>query len=512
MIDMYRFDWNDQKVLSRNRLEPRIHFYPYADAGAALQGKDTDRVEHLNGSWNFNWFSSPLEVPASLLESPYDPAGRSIQVPMNWQFAGYGKFCYTDLLYPFPVDPPHVPVQNETGVYRRAFYANRTPGERLMLRFEGVESAFHVYVNGRQAGYSQGSRMPSEFDITELARPGENQLAVVVYQYSDGTYLEDQDMWWLGGITRDVLLLHRPACYLKDFVLDPGYDMASGEGVLCPRLPLSCEDGRVELAVYGPDGAAVPVRRDGSVLRVPGVRPWTAETPVLYTVVATVYNADGRVSEAVPQRVGFRHVAIEEGVLTVNGSPVFLRGVNRHEFSAKTGRGVTREQAEQELGLIKRAGLNAIRCSHYPNNPFFYDLCDELGLYVIDECDLETHGFEPLGKDTQLNSDPAWKEAYLDRVQRMVGRDRNRACVVIWSLGNESAYGPNFKAMYDWCKANEPSRPVHYEGDFKNQAVDVSSTMYSTIGRLKELDTQLEPKRPHIHCEFAMPWGTGPAV
>ena len=403
-----------------------------------------------------------------------------------------------------------MPAQNETGVYRRSFQANCAPSERLTLRFEGVESAFHVYVNGRQAGYSQGSRMPSEFDITGLVRPGENQLAVVVYQYSDGSYLEDQDMWWLGGITRDVLLLRRPACHLRDFVLDPDYDTASGEGLLYPRLPLVGADGHVELAVYGPDGAALTVREGDGILRVPGVRPWTAETPVLYTVVATVYSSDGRVAEAVPQRVGFRHIAIEDGVFTINRCPVFLRGVNRHEFDSKTGRGVTREQAEQELTLIKRAGLNAIRCSHYPNNPFFYDLCDELGLYVIDECDLETHGFEPLGKDTQLNSDPAWRDAYLERVQRMVGRDRNRACVVIWSLGNESAYGPNFKAMYDWCKCNEPSRPVHYEGDFKNQTVDVSSTMYSTIGRLKELDTQLEPKRPHIHCEFAHAMGNGP--
>lgn len=511
MTDMYHFDWNDQKVLSRNRLAPRVHFYPYESVHAARQGKESARVESLSGRWNFNWFSSPLEVPEALLQAPYDDQAQSIRVPMNWQYAGYGVRCYTDLLYPFPVDPPHVPMQNETGVYRRSIQVDVSPAERLMLRFEGVESAFHVYVNGVCAGYSQGSRMPSEFDITELVRQGENQLAVVVYQYSDGTYLEDQDMWWLGGITRDVLLLHRPACYLKDFVLDPDFDTVSGEGVLRPSLPLSVEDGHVELAVYDGNGAVIAqTARCTTELRVPGVCPWTAETPSLYTVVASVYAADGTLTETVPQKVGFRHIAIEDGVLTVNGQPVFMRGVNRHEYNPKTGRAITREQTLHELEMIKQAGLNAIRCSHYPNNPFFYDLCDELGLYVIDECDLETHGFEPLGKDTQLNSDPEWRDAYLDRIQRMVGRDRNRACVVIWSLGNESAYGPNFKAMYDWCKQNEPTRPVHYEGDFKNQSVDVSSTMYSTIGRLKELDTQLEPKRPHIHCEFAHAMGNGP--
>lgn len=511
MTDMYCFDWNDQKVLSRNRLAPRIHFYPYADLETAKAGRASDRVESLAGSWNFDWFPSPLEVPAALLKAPYDAQAASIRVPLNWQFAGYGKRSYTDLLYPFPVDPPHIPLQNETGVYRRAFRGGILPDERLFLRFEGVESAFHVYVNGTLAGYSQGSRMPSEFDITEWVHPGENQLAVEVYQYSDGTYLEDQDMWWLGGITRDVCLLRRPACHLENFVLDPDYDMDSGEGILHPVMPVSTERGHAELTVYGQEGETLLHTSvcEGE-LRVPGVAPWTAETPVLYTVVAAVYGPDGELTEAVPQKIGFRHVAIENGTLTVNGKPVFLRGVNRHEYNPRTGRAITCEQTAEELQMIKQAGLNAIRCSHYPNNPFFYDLCEELGLYVIDECDLETHGFEPLGKETQLNSDPAWREAYLDRIQRMVGRDRNRACVLIWSLGNESAYGPNFKAMYDWCKRFEPSRPVHYEGDFKNQSVDVSSTMYSTIGKLKELDTELDPKRPHIHCEFAHAMGNGP--
>lgn len=510
MMDMYQFDWNNQKVLSRNRKAPRVHFYPYGTTELAKKGEQADRVEVLNGSWNFDWFDSPLKVPEALLAKAYDAEANSITVPLNWQYAGYGKYCYTDLLYPFPVDPPHVTMENETGVYRRSFQVELQDGEQLAIRFEGAESAYHVYVNGKEAGYSQGSRMPSEFDITELVQNGENLLTVVVYQYSDGTYLEDQDMWWLGGITRDVLLLHRPACHLADMVLDPDYDRETGEGILHPTLPLSCESGRVELEVYDAAGTKLETKEAEDGIRVLAVKPWTAETPVLYTVVAVVYDENNAVTEAVPQRIGFRHVEIKKGVLTVNGAPIFMRGVNRHEYNPKTGRAITKEQTVRELGLIKEHGLNAIRCSHYPNNPFFYDVCEEIGLYVIDECDLETHGFEPLGQENQLNSDPEWKDAYLDRVQRMVGRDRNRACVILWSLGNESAYGPNFKAMYDWCKENEPTRPVHYEGDFKNQAVDVSSTMYSTIGRLKELDTQLEPKRPHIHCEFGHAMGNGP--
>lgn len=511
MTELYHFDWNDQSVLSRGRLVPRVHFYPYQDVDAARQGENSARVQSLTGQWNFNWFSSPLEVPDALLQTPFDAAAPCLTVPMNWQYAGYGKRCYTDLLYPFPADPPHIPMRNETGVYRRAFTVTPQHGSRVMLRFEGVESAYHLYVNGQAAGYSQGSRMPAEFDITELVHDGENQLAVVVYQYSDGTYLEDQDMWWLGGITRDVALLNRPACYLRDMVLDPDYDTHTGEGILRPVLPLSVQGGHVELTVYDKNGTVLAhTAHPADEVRVPAVRAWTAETPTLYTVVAAVYDADGTLTEAVPQKIGFRHIAIENGVLTLNGRPIFMRGVNRHEYNPKTGRAVTCAQTRSELQMIKQAGLNAIRCSHYPNNPFFYDLCEELGLYVIDECDLETHGFEPLGKDTRLNSDPTWREAYLDRIERMVGRDRNRACVVMWSLGNESAYGPNFKAMYDWCKQNEPTRPVHYEGDFKNQSVDVSSTMYSTIGMLKELDTQQDPLRPHIHCEFAHAMGNGP--
>ncbi len=510
MIDFTAFDWNTQTVLSKNRCAPRVHFYPYAHKSAALSGNRafSDRVESLNGLWNFNWFSSPLEVPDLLLHTPYDPEAPSISVPMNWQYAGFGKFCYTDLLYPFPADPPHVPMENETGVYRRAFHVDSEDSMKTFLRFEGVESAFHLFVNGTQAGYSQGSRMPSEFDVTALVHPGENQLAVVVYQYCDGTYLEDQDMWWLGGITREVLLLRRPQNHLLDFILNPDYDVQTGEGILWPMVPVS-GPASVRLEVYDASGALLQTKGQAE-LRISGVQPWTAETPALYTVVAQVLDEQGRCTEAACQRIGFRHISIEDGVLKVNGSPIFMRGVNRHEYNPKTGRAITREQTARELATIKDAGLNAIRCSHYPNNPFFYDLCDELGLYVIDECDLETHGFEPLGTETRLCSDPHWKEAYLDRIRRMVGRDRNRACVIMWSLGNESAYGSNFRAMYRWCKEHEPSRPVHYEGDFHNQSVDVSSTMYSTIGRLKELDLQQDPKRPHILCEFAHAMGNGP--
>ncbi|WP_418666166.1 glycoside hydrolase family 2 TIM barrel-domain containing protein [Allofournierella sp.] len=510
MYLMEQNDWANLEVLQRNRLPARAHFYPFQSIEAARAGRleESSRVELLNGLWDFVWYDSPLHVPADTPSTP--PAfSSSLQVPLNWQYAGYGKFHYTDMDYPFPVAPPSIPANNETGVYKRWFTLKEAGKERQFLRFEGVESAFHVYVNGQMAGYSQGSRMPAEFEITSFVHPGENLLCVVVYQYCDGTYLEAQDMWWLGGIIRDVLLLHRPACYLQDLVLDPDYDLAQGSGIL--NLSPHYENGRLEVLVYKDDTllceAAVPPQ--GLRMHVPGVEAWNAEAPVCYQVVAALKDEQGRLMEAAGFQVGFRHIAIEQGELRLNGQRILMKGYNRHEYDARKGRVVTRSQTEQELRLIRSAGLNAVRTSHYPNNPFFYELCDALGLYVIDECDLESDGLTPVGQQTRLANDEKWRQAYLDRVERMVKRDRNFACVLLWSLGNESGYGVNFEAMYRWCKQNEPSRPVHYEGDVHGHSVDVSSTMYTSLGELYELDTQV-PKRPHILCEFGHGMGNGP--
>lgn len=511
MYSLLDNDWSRLDVLHRNRLPARAHFYPYPDAAAALAGEASSRVEILNGAWDFCWYESPLAVEPEMLKTP--PTGRqTIEVPMNWQFAGHGRFHYSDMDYTFPIDPPHIPAKNETGVYKKRFYLeNSAPGERVFLRFEGVESAFHLLVNGEAVGYSQGSRMPSEFEVTSYAHPGENLLCVVVYQYCDGSYLEAQDMWWLGGIIRDVVLLRRPAVYLEDLVLDPDYDLAAGSGVL--NLQPRFAAGRLEVSIY--DGARLLLRRqdvprEGTRLELPDATPWNAEQPRLYSVLAELYDKNGAPAEAAAWKVGFRHVEIADGELRLNGQRILMKGYNRHEFHPRRGRAVNRDDTRDDLLLMKAAGMNAVRTSHYPNNPFFYELCDEIGLYVIDECDLESHGLEPVGQPSRLADDPAWEEAYLDRVRRMVRRDRNFACVLLWSLGNESGYGENFAAMYRWCKQNEPTRPVHYEGDFHNQSVDVSSSMYTPIGDLQELDTQATPKRPHILCEFAHGMGNGP--
>lgn len=512
MFNLKNQDFSNNKILQRNRKKPRTTFYPYGDFNKALamNTKNSDRIYYLNGEWMFRWFNSPFEIDSYVLNS-YDKF-KNIEVPLNWQYAGYGRYIYTDVLYPFPIDPPYIPAENETGVYKKKFDVTDNMLKNLSIRFEGVESAYHLYINGQQVGYSQGSRLPAEFDITKYIHKGENEICVVVYQYSDGTYLEDQDMWWLGGIIRDVYLISREEVYAENIILDPDYDIETKTAILNTYVEL-CGEGNADIDIYKSNclkkSFSNIVVNKRTKLSIEDADAWTAETPELYKIIITVKNKNNDISEIIPQVVGFRHVEIKDGVLMVNGNKIFMKGVNRHEYNCKKGRVITYEEAKKELLFIKNAGMNSIRTSHYPNNPFTYDICDEIGLYVIDECDLETHGFEYVNQDSRLCDDIEWKDSYIDRIQRTVERDRNHACILIWSLGNESGYGNNFKEMYDWCKKNEPTRPIHYEGDYKNQSVDVSSTMYSTIGALKEIDIQ-KPKKPHILCEFAHAMGNGP--
>ncbi len=518
----HEFYWRSQRILSLNREPDRVSFIPQSDADLprqdmAHQGlahRTSERVILLNGTWQFAWYPSPLEVPDEYLSGGAAPEG-TIEVPLNWQFGGFGKIHYTDEAYPFPINPPSIPLQNETGVYTRDVVLTAkelSGGKRIFLNFEGVESAFTVWVNGRKVGFNQGSRMHSEFEVTSYLQDGRNRITVQVMQYSSATYLEDQDQWWLGGIIRDVYLLVRPAQYIQNFRVDT--DWIDGTGTLQLRVDMTEGEAHLKVELFADQDSAEPIVTKNCLqnilnLTVPNAEAWTAETPRLYRLVLTLVAGDGQILEVVSQLIGFRHLEIRDGVLLWNGRKIFLKGVNRHEFNSNKGRVSDYEQTLQELTYIKTAGFNAVRTSHYPNHPHFYDICDRLGLYVIDEADLETHGFEIEGKPTQIADDPEWQEAYVERVSRMVERDRNHVSIVLWSLGNESSYGPNFAAMYDWCKANEPTRPVHYEGDSHNQTVDVSSTMYSSIGNLMERDLYKEPVRPHILCEFGHAMGNG---
>jgi beta-galactosidase len=432
-----------------------------------------------------------------------------LPVPSHWQLHGYGSPAYTNVNFPFPVEPPHVPDDNPTGEYRREFdLPAGWPAGPAVLRFEGVDSCYSVRLNDRELGHTKGSRLPAEFAVGELLRVGRNVLEVRVHQWSSGSYLEDQDTWWLSGIFRSVRLLARPAGGLDDLFVHAGYDHVTGRGTVRVDTPVPARLTVPELGLTGVDAAGPHV--------LDGVVPWTAEEPRLYAAeVATG-------AERVQIKIGFRTVALTGGQWTVNGTPISLRGVNRHEWDADTGRALPVETMRADLLLMKRHNINAVRTSHYPPAREFLDLCDELGMWVVDECDLETHGFSVIGWRGNPSDDPRWEPALLDRARRMVERDKNHPSVIAWSLGNEAGTGRNLAAMAHWIRDRDPDRMIHYEGDRDSSYTDCYSRMYAspdevaTIGRREEPptgDPAVDAHRralPFILCEYAHAMGNGP--
>ncbi|KUO16025.1 glycoside hydrolase family 2 TIM barrel-domain containing protein [Streptomyces dysideae] len=460
----------------------------------------------LNGSWRFRLSATADAEDDSFAGDGYDAADwAEVTVPGHWVLQGQGAFglpIYTNHLYPFPVDPPHVPTENPTGDHLRTFDlpADWPADGGAVLRFDGVESCARVWLNGTDIGEFKGSRLPHEFAVGHLLKPSGNVLAVRVHQWSAGSYLEDQDQWWLPGIFRDVTLLHRPAGSALDFFVHASYDHVTGEGTL--RVD-SDVDGRVSVP-----GLDIDVATGESV--TVAVAPWSAETPKLY---------DGELAtegERVPLRVGFRTVVLEDGLIKVNGRAILFKGVNRHEWHPEKGRTLDLETMREDVLLMKRHNLNAVRTSHYPPHPAFLDLCDEYGLWVIDECDLETHGFtEQAWRDNPVDDD-RWTPALLDRAARMVERDKNHPSVVFWSLGNEAGTGRGLTAMAEWIHGRDASRLVHYEGDWNCRDTDVYSRMYANHAEVeqigKELDGGTHKRRqlPFIQCEYGHAMGNGP--
>ncbi|MBA2950546.1 glycoside hydrolase family 2 TIM barrel-domain containing protein [Streptomyces himalayensis] len=488
-------DYVEDVSPGRGGLPPRA-WYATSDA-ASLS---------LNGRWRFRLSATAGAEDESFAEPTYDASGwDEVAVPGHWVLQGDGAFgapIYTNHLYPFPVDPPRVPTENPTGDHIHTFdLPDGWPEDGdAVLRFDGVESCARVWLNGEDIGEFKGSRLPHEFAVGRLLKRTGNVLAVRVHQWSSGSYLEDQDQWWMPGIFRDVTLLHRPEGAAGDFFVHASYDHRSGDGTL--RVD-SLVDGRVTVPELGIDVAT------GEPLTVP-VEPWTAETPRLYDgVLATA-------GERIPLRIGFRTVVVEDGVIKVNGKRILLRGVNRHEFHPETGRTLDLDTMRRDLVLMKQHNINAVRTSHYPPHPAFLDLCDELGLWVIDECDLETHGFvEQAWRDNPVDDD-RWTPALLDRAARMVERDKNHPSVVIWSLGNEAGTGRGLTAMAEWIHDRDASRLVHYEGDINCRDTDMYSRMYASHAEVEQigrgLDGGTEKRRtlPFILCEYAHAMGNGP--
>lgn len=532
-------DWENPAVTGINRLPARSYFFPFPDAATALVGQRnaTPWVVPLNGVWKFDCAAAPADAPAGFEAEEYDDASwADLTVPSLWQLNGFGKPHYTNVQYPFPVDPPRVPTENPTGSYRRRFVVSDelVKDRRVVLRFEGVDSAFYVYVNGKPVGFSKGSRLPSEFDVTAFVRAGANTLAVRVMQWSDGSYMEDQDMWWLSGIFRDVYLLSHPTAHVADVHVQTKLDAVYQDATLNVKLTIgggATKGAKVDLVLLDARQQPVfdePISQAVSgefvELKVPVKNPlkWTAETPHLYTLLVTLRDEKGGVIEVVPQKVGFRTVEIKDATICINGVPVKFKGVNRHEHHPDLGRAVPYEVMLQDVLIMKRHNINSVRTSHYPDDPRWYDLCDEYGIYLIDECDLETHGFHAAPNNP--TKDPAWKDACVDRMVRMVHRDKNRPSVFCWSLGNESSFGDNHLAMKAAAKAIDDSRFFHYEGDGALLASDVLSKMYPGFvdmarlakgeGEVDHWGTKLQPaqytKVPFVLCEYVHAMGNGP--
>lgn len=518
--------WENHQVDGINRMPARAHFLTFPNREKALLGSNryTHAFKNLNGVWKFMFLDAPEYSPEGFYESGFDTASMDdITVPGNWQLQGYGKMHYSDLWYNFPINPPYVPTENPTGIYKRTFYVeNNFAGKQIIIRFCGVDSAYHLWINGQEVGYSKGARNEAEFDITDLVRVGEeNDITVRVYQWSDGTYLEDQDMWWESGIFRDVELIGVPKNGINDYKVEADLDDTYTDGLLSVNASLRSEEPvQVTFELLDAQGVSVlkeTVASEGNKVAlkatVKEAEHWTAETPYLYKMLITV-EKDGEVIEVIPQNVGFRNIRLNGDTFLVNGVAIKFKGMNRHDYNPKNGRVVAKEEIEKDIILMKQFNVNAIRTCHYPDSYYLYDLCDQYGMYVIDETDLECHGFELTGNYSWISDDPTWELAYVSRMVRMIERDKNYPCILMWSLGNESSSGCNFFKMTEVAHQMDSTRLVHYEGDFDMEYADVYSTMYTWLENPAKpflmKDIIENSKHPHLLCEYCHAMGNGP--
>lgn len=514
--------WEDPNILHVNCKNPRAYFIPYENERKAeknIRGMSA-YYKSLNGGWKFKYHDTVNDVDYSFCREGFDASEwDTLTVPSNWQMKGYDKPNYTNINYPYPCDPPFVPNENPAGLFVRDFYLDNYDGKNIHLVFEGVDSCFYLWLNGSFAGYSQVSHMTSEFDITEFIRHGQNRIAVMVLKWCDGSYLEDQDMWRLSGIFREVYLLKRDKVHISDVFIKPELNHAMDSGILKCEIELSnaCET-EVRAVLKNSDGTVISdktkkIFQKGTVeFLVNSPELWSAETPSLYAL----YLYCG--SEVVPFKAGFRKVEVKDSVLYFNGVPIKFKGVNRHDSDAELGHTIPLHHMKRDLIIMKRHNINAIRTSHYPNDPRFLDLCDELGFYVIDEADLESHGVWSVGEKDRLAKDPLYTKAFIDRMERMVERDKNHACIVMWSLGNESGFGENHVKMAQWVKNRDDTRLIHYEGacwveeygTVDNSVLDVISNMYPSIETIENIILKRKDSRPIILCEYCHAMGNGP--
>ena len=520
--------YEDLSVLHENTMPARAYFIPASKRMDNLveHREESDRMQLLNGTWKFQYFNSIYDVQEPFFEKDYDTENfDEIQVPSVWQMAGYDTHQYTNIRYPFPFDPPYVPQDIPCGTYAHTFvYHKDENAPKAFLNFEGIDSCFYVWINGSYVGYSQVSHMTSEFDITDLLRDGENSIAVLVMKWCDGSYLEDQDKFRMSGIFRDVYILKRPKQAISDYHIKTRIEdmLAKVEIEMKFYSPLN-----VKISIEDRNGAVVALgsiaEAGTAVLEIASPELWNTENPYLYKLILETEN------EVIVDHIALRKIEIKDQVIYLNGQKIKFRGVNRHDSDPVTGFTINTEQITTDLTLMKQHNFNAIRSSHYPNAPFFYEMCDKYGFMVIDEADIEAHGpFMIYRKeDTDYNrfkrwnekiaDDPVWEEAIVDRVKLMVERDKNRFCIVMWSMGNESAYGCNFEKALEWTKNFDPDRITQYESaryrnydetyDYSN--LDVYSRMYPALSEIQEyLDK--DGSKPFLLVEYCHSMGNGP--
>lgn len=528
-------DWENPAVFRVNNEPAHASLMPYADLASAAtfdRGKSA-LYQSLNGVWKFRYLKNPSETPIGFSAPAFqDASWDKIEVPGNWQLQGkYDLPVFTNIKHPFKVDPPRVPHDdNPTGLYRTTFkIPEKWKGNQVFLHFAGIQSAGRVYLNGKPVGYSEDAMTPAEYNITGFLEPGENTLAVQVMNWSDGSYLEDQDFWRLSGIYRDVFLYATPPQHIRDYQVITELDDRYADATLKVRLNLKnyaaaasrnlsvnisltdATSNRVfeRKVMAGPIGAGKEtVLNLDQAIR--GPLKWTAETPHLYKLCMELFDPSGNLMEVIGAKIGFREVEIRNGLLLFNGKPIKIKGTNRHEFDMVRGRALTRESMVRDIVLMKRHNINAVRTCHYPNDPEWYSLCDEYGLYVMDEANIESH---ELWADRQyyIADKTAWKAAMVDRGLSMAQRDKNHPCIFSWSMGNETGWGANFDAMCRAIKTLDPSRPIHYESKTPAYAnilsrYDIISTMYPKLDDIVRLMNE-DPSRPVIICEYAHTMG-----
>lgn len=533
-VDPSRPDWENPAVNAIGKLPARATGFPFESRERAIAGHRThsSRFLLLSGEWKFALSPSADALPAGFEQPGYDVSGwKSIKVPADWQAEGFDQPRYNNITYPFPANRPLIPhATNPVGSYRRDVEVPaKWSGEDVILHIGAAGSAYSVWVNGRKVGYSEDSKLPSEFDVTGFVHPGRNTVAIQVFRWSDGSYLEDQDFWRVSGIEREVFLMAAPKTRIRDFFVHAGLDESFATGTLAVDLAVTpgaatsaryvlMDGDRTVLEGRQAVSAGQAERNVTLTGRLPGVKPWTAETPHLYFLLVELYDAKGRILQSTYARVGFRDVAIRDGLVTVNGKPITIRGVNRHEHDPETFHVVSLESMERDIQLMKRNNINAIRTSHYPNDPRLYELADRYGLYVMDEANLESHAYMDYANkhperraEFQLGFDPAWKDAHVSRAVNMVERDKNHPSVIFWSLGNEAGIGPNFAAAAAAVKARDPDRLISYLGwgtwdgvsDHRpNWYADIYAPMYDPVEKLVDYARNWNFKQPMIQCEY----------